>query len=732
MDTYQSFRDKAADAANAEQPQEGLDRPDFAGRGLQESSTFATKLAAEIDRRVLLRGVASLPVLTVAAGGAASLLAGESALAENLPRKLNPDRLPLTFQPVGETTEDVITVPQDYYSRVLIRWGDPLFEYVEPFDLENQSGRDQALRFGFNCDMVMGFPLRRIRRRTASYILAVNHEYTDGRLMFPDYPDGSDPDAVPTRNHVETEWAAHGISLVQMNLRGRNWVYSNRSPYNRRLTATSEYLLTGPAAGNPRLVTPADPTGTVVRGTLNNCAGGRTPWGTYLSCEENIDQYFANRSQITDPIILSDHTDYTISEGMTGRRWELYDPRFDVSTPEGIHEPYRFGWVVEVDPYNPQDIPKKRTALGRFKHEGCQVVRALDEQVVAYSGDDSRFEYVYKFVSSGRFDPTNPRGAANRDLLDAGTLYAARFNEDGTGQWLALDLDHPDTGPILRNATYMDADGNAAAPRFPSQAEVLINARRAGDAVQATPMDRPEDIEALKDDELRGNGMVYVNLTNNTQRTDDGGSTTPPPPGSRPNIRVTNAANPRAPNPAGHIIEISEDGGDNAATSFRWRIFLLAGDPQNPSFANPEDGEPQNVDVQGTFDGSRFACPDNMTIDEGFNLWLTTDGNPDVFPCNDQIIAVQAHTPPDHPVVALRFAVGPKGAELSGPLLTEDGDSFLFAVQHPGEGGALLGPDQVSNWPDRDFPKPSVVVVRRNDGGQIGGRIGRRSDKDWK
>lgn len=701
---------------------EGLDRPDLAARGLTPEDTFAARLSGDIGRRVLLQGAASLPILTMAAGGVAAALVPGEAAAENLPGSLNPPRLPLAFKAIRESTEDRVVVPEGYRSKVVLRWGDSLVAERGRFDVYNQSAADQSQRFGFNCDMVQGFPLAQTRGRTTSYILAVNHEYTDGTLMFPDYPDGSDPEAVPTRNHVEVEWAAHGVSLVRIDLRGQDWVYDKKSPYNRRITATTPMDVTGPAAGNARLRTPADPTGTRVLGTLNNCAGGRTPWGTYLTCEENFDQYFANRTLIQDPVTLTDHTDYTVSGGFSGRRWELYDPRFDVSLPEGVNEPYRFGWVVEIDPYDASSTPKKRTALGRFKHEGCQVVRARDERVVAYSGDDSRFEYVYKFVSAGRFDPADPRGAANRELLDSGTLHVARFNEDGTGEWLALDLDDPVTGPQLRAATYFDAAGNASTPRFPTQAEVLILARRAGDVVGATPMDRPEDIEALKDDQLRGNGVVYVNLTNNTQRVDDGGSTTPPPPGSRPNNRVPNAANPRAPNPAGHVIEIREAGDDNAATSFRWRILLLAGDPDNPAYPNPEDGEAQNTDTRGTFLGSRFACPDNMTVDRGFNLWLTTDGNPDVFPCNDQIVAVQGGTPERNPVYALRFAVGPKGCEISGPLLTEDGQTLFFAVQHPGEGGSLLGEDQVSTWPDGDFPKPSVVAVRRRDGGRVGGR----------
>lgn len=356
----------------------------------------------------------------------------------------------------------------------------------------------------------------------------MNHEYTDPRRMF-----GHDPEGQPTRENVDTELAAHGGSVVEVR-RGADgsWSVLRSAPFNRRVTGETLCLITGPAAGHEWLRTREDPTGTRVRGTLNNCAGGKTLWGTVLTCEENFHVYFANAGSLApDDPRTRVHARYGIPRGASPRRWEIHHKRFDVS--QEPNEPFRFGWVVEVDPSDPTSVPRKRTALGRFRHEGATVVVSRDGQVVVYSGDDDRFEYVYKFVSRERYRPGDR--SQNLTLLDEGTLFVARFHPDGTGAWLPLVFG---SGPLTPE------NG------FHSQAEVLLNTRGAADSLGPTKMDRPEDIEANP-----VTVAVYVVCTNNTQRTPE----------------QVDAANPRPRNRHGHVLEIFEEGGDHAATQFRWR-----------------------------------------------------------------------------------------------------------------------------------------------------------------
>ncbi len=680
-----------------------IDRDNLEERGIGADKTFDKVLEASVGRRHFLRGSAATAAATAALSAPGIFLTGSEAEASTVA---------LSFTSVGEDAGDRFVVPQGYEANVLIRWGDPLFPGMAPFDPNSQSAADQARRFGFNCDMVAVFPERygapaKIGRLPyPSYIMCVNHEYTSGPQMFPNY--------TQSEQQVLTEIEAHGVSVLNARVLNGRWSYDVTSPFNRRLTGSTPMQITGPAAGHAKLRTPADPTGTRVLGTLNNCAGGFTPWGTYLTAEENFDQYFANRSRITDARVALDHQDYTIPSGNSARRWENVVARFDCGRPEGVNEPYRFGWMVEVDPYDPTSMPKKRTSMGRFKHEAATIALTRgSNRVTAYSGCDTTFEYVYKFVSTGTYNATNR--AANMDLLDAGTLYVARFNADGTGVWLPLDLNDPVSGPLLAASTYPDGTR-----RFQTQADVMINTRRAGDALGATPMDRPEDLEAPVDMDFYGNGKMFIVLTNNSGRQ-AATSTANVTSGARAGVgraipARADAANPRGPNRTGHIIEVTEARNDHTATSFTWRIFLLAGDPAAAATAV------DNVRLNGasSFTGDRFGSPDNIAFDIGGNMWIATDGTPNSYPFNDGLYAAPLSVPAGQPVPVKRFLTVPAGAECCGPLLTPDNSSLFIAVQHPGEDVSGVFTNTQSKWPDGEYPRPSVVAVRRTDGGRIG------------
>jgi uncharacterized protein len=484
---------------------------------------------------------------------------------------------------------------------------------------------------------------------------------------------------------VAKSQAAHGVSVVEVTLAGDRWTVVRPSSYARRVTGRTPIRLDGPAAGHPRLRTADDPTGTVVLGTLNNCAHGVTPWGTYLTCEENFNGYFVNRTgdaaAATDTekaALLAGQKRYGIGPTGFGYRWHEHDPRFDASLHP--NEPHRFGWVVEIDPFDPRSQPVKHTALGRVKHEGAAVTLAHDQRVVVYMGDDERNEYIYKFVSEGRYDPADP--AANRRLLERGTLYVARFDAGGSGRWR----------PLIQGTSGLDA-----AAGFASQADVLINARSAADRVGATKMDRPEWIAIHPK-----TGEAYCTLTNNTQRGTDKGP-------------VVDAANPRANNVFGHIIRWRDQGGDAAAERFQWDVFVLCGDPASPDPAK-----------RGTVKGDIFGSPDGLWIDHRGVLWIQTDvstsvlNKDDYAPMgNNQMLAADLATGEIR-----RFLTGPRGCEITGVIGTPDGRSLFVNAQHPGETPSERSdpakPTAISGWPDGGRPRSATVVIRRQDGGLIG------------
>jgi secreted PhoX family phosphatase len=630
-----------------------------------------------IRRRSLLKGAGALGVGLVVSGG---LNGTADAAPTRGSGRDHPGgwwywgRRGIDFDPIEPSSDDEVIVADGYEHDVLLKWGDPLFPGAPAFDLNNQTRATQEVQFGFNCDFIGYFPLRNdFSWRNDKALLCVNHEYTTGGDMFPGYSS-----AEPTADQVDAELAAHGMTVAEIRERRGRWRFDQQSSLNRRITGFTPIEIAGPLRGHELLQTGEDPTGTEVLGMFNNCAGGKTPWGTVLTCEENFDQYFANYAEDG----LSDRI--PANSGESGRKWERYYDRFDLAKEP--REYNRFGYVVEIDPYDPDFTPRKRTALGRFKHEGASAVLARDHRAVVYSGDDARFEYIYKFISEGTYNGRNRE--ANFDLLDTGTLYVARFNDDGTGEWVALAGD----------------------------AESIIDTRGSADAVGATKMDRPEDIEVNKK-----TGKVYVALTNNDRRAevaDEAGEV---------------AANPRLHNAWGHIIEMTEDGNDPGSLSFAWEIFVLCGDPAqqggitdladlatDPS-STEEDDFPDAAYFAG-FDPSQvspIAAPDNLVSDSQGNLWVATDGQPgkEFFGQNDGVFAIP--TTGDDRGWCRQFLSGIPGGEVCGPELSNDERTFFCGIQHPGDGGGL--PNTISSWPDgNEPPKPSVIAVRHSRGRSIG------------
>jgi hypothetical protein len=553
----------------------------------------------------------------------------------------------LGFTPIAPSSEDLLRVPPEYEARVLFRWGDPVGAAagMPPFRMDaSNSAADQALQAGMHHDGMHYFPLH----GSAHGLLAMNHEYLDEGLLF--------PDGMRTWSAEKVAKAQHsvGVSVIEVRLEGPEWQLVRPSRFARRITARTPCGIAGPAAGHALMRTAADASGRVVLGTYNGCAHGWTPWGTYLTCEENWHNQFVAGGPVSP-----DQQRYRISARGRGYRWEEHDERFDAA--KHPNEANRFGWVVEIDPYDPDSIPVKRTALGRFKHEGAACSVGADGRLAFYMGDDEAFEYIYKFVTANPWVPGNRE--INRNLLDQGTLYAARFNADGTGVWLPL------TGP--------------------DQGAVLVRTRQAADAAGATRMDRGEWI--VPHPVTR---EVFAALTNSSGR------------------KAVEPGSPRAPNRFGHILRWREEGGDVAATRFRWEVFALAG----PEGSNGIKGD-------------AFACPDGLWIDALGTLWVQTDVSTTALGRgefaslgNNQMLAVDPELR-----VFRRFLTGPRGCEVTGFHTTPDNRTAFVNIQHPGETpGARSNPENpgaFSNWPDyqpNGRPRSATVVIRRRDGGQIG------------
>ncbi|MFF3908280.1 PhoX family protein [Streptomyces sp. NPDC001848] len=635
-------------------------------------------ITGALSRRSALRAAA---VVTVAAATGTATLAATAPRAEAAAAARTDAARGLRFTPVAPNTADAVTVPDGYRQNVVIRWGDPILRGAPAFDPEHQTAAAQAGQFGYNNDFLALLPLPGERGRQ---LLVANHEYTDEVIMFRGY----DPEH-PTREQVEVAWAAHGLSavVVEEDARTGRLTAVPRHSLNRRVTATTEFRLTGPAAGSELLQTSADPSGRKVLGTLNNCSGGTTPWGTTLHGEENFNQYFANGSRATDKR-------YGIGAGATERKWERFDERFDIAQePNEVH---RFGYVVEFDPYDPTSTPRKHTALGRFKHEAATVRLTEDGRPVVYSGDDERFDYFYKFVGSKRMRHGNSRAVRehNLSLLDEGTLYVARLTGDSPASEIDGSGKLPGDGEFDGSGTWIPlatatAHGAVSHVEGMTAEEVFVFTRLAGDKVGATKMDRPEDIQPSPH-----TGKVYVVLTNNSNRGKAGHA-------------AADEANPRTANKHGHILELTERRNRPDSTTFAWSLFLVAGDPADPStyFA----GFPKER-------VSPISCPDNVAFDPHGNLWIATDGNQ--LGSHDGLFGVA--TSGDRRGELKQFLTVPTGAETCGPIVQDR--RVVVAVQHPGEVDGATVEKPAGTWPDGPgkIVRPAVVAVWRADGRNIG------------
>jgi hypothetical protein len=637
---------------------------------------FGDIVNARFSRRAVLGGAMGMTAMaSLAASPLALLVPRREARAADTPS-------PFRFTEIQHGIDETHHVAPGYHADILIRWGDPVEKGAPAFDPYQQSAAAQSKQFGYNNDYVGFIPLPFGSGNADHGLLCVNHEYTDEEVMFPGFGKYDDAHSGVTKAITEIEMACNGGSIIEIKKVDGKWQVVADSQYARRINALNTGItLAGPAASHARLKTSADPTGTRVIGTFNNCAGGITPWGTYLMAEENFNGYFwGNLAGHPESV---NYSRYGVPENRYA--WGKFHRRFDIHAEP--NEANRFGWIVEVDPLSPGSTPVKRTALGRFKHEGAGIVVNKDGRVVVYSGDDQRFEYVYKFVSEGRYDPANRK--ENAGLLDEGTLYVARFNADGTLDWLPLAFGNggltPDNG-------------------FHSQADVLIETRRAADLLGATPMDRPEDIEPNPK-----SNRVYIMLTNNAKRTPE----------------QLDAVNDRAGNIWGQLVELTPKNGDHGATVGNWGLLIKAGDPADPTVAalyNP-----------ATSRNGWFACPDNCAVDNAGRLWVTTDQGSAwklASGSADGVWAVECDG--ELRGTGRMFFRVPVGAEMCGPCFTPDDRTLFLAVQHPATDGVKDYPgfersstfeDPATRWPDFDPkmpPRPSVVVVTKDDGNVIG------------
>jgi secreted PhoX family phosphatase len=614
-----------------------------------------------IERRLSRRGA----ILSLAGVGAATAFSnpfGGSAQAQTA----GPSTL--TFKELAHTLDTDQHVSDGYDIQVLIRWGDPIIPGAPAFDPAKLTAAAQEKLFGYNNDYLGLHPLPAGSRSGDRFLMVVNHEYLNPELMFAGLGGGRDAALKTSKNQVDVEMAAVGGAVIEIAREGNGWKVVPDSKYARRITATTPMEISGPAAGNDRLKTSADPAGTKVLGTFGNCAGGGTPWGTWLTCEENFNFYFGG-----DPAKLADAAlAKRYGVGRATNAWSQHVDRFNFDKEP--NEPNRFGWVVEIDPYEPASPPIKRTSLGRFKHEGCTYALAKDNRVVLYSGDDERFEYVYRFVTSKPWNP-NDR-AANKNLLDEGTLSVARFNADGKVEWL----------PLVQGQGPLTAENG-----FASQADVLIKTRMAADLLKPTPMDRPEDIETNP-----VNGRVYVVLTNNGLRKTD----------------QVDKANPRVTNDHGHILEVTPKDGDHAAAEGAWSIFLLAGKPGQDAGARYH---------RATSDNGWLSCPDNIAFDSKGRIWIVTDGAPTAAGVADGVYG--ADTTGFGRALTRCFYQAPTGAEVCGPIFSPDDGTLFLSIQHPGEDRGSSFEKPSTRWPDfKDGmpPRPAIVAITRRGGGPIG------------
>ena len=639
---------------------------------LSHNEHFQSVVQRAVSRRgfLLKTGVGAAAVaflsagLTGCGGGDDAPASGGSSDAELL-----------GFTGIAISTDDAVSVAPGYTATVFAPWGTPLFSSGAGSTWAGDASEDaaaQARQMGDNHDGIHYFA---ISGSSEEGLLVMNHEYTNTQYLF-----NADGGAVNSLDDANKDLNAHGVSVVHIKRTAGVWAIVTDSSYNRRITGNTLMQLTGPAAGDALLQTTADPTGTAVFGTLNNCGNGWTPWGTYLTCEENFNQYFGTTNTASPGALRNtNQTRYGLDNNGTSRKYEEYFDRFDWQKEP--NEANRFGWIVEIDPFDPTSTPKKRTALARIKHENAAYAIAADGRVVIYMGDDQANDYIYKFVSTGTYVEGNL--VNNRNLLDSGTLYVAKFAAGtasgdmmGTGEWLPMTTSNP------------------ALSAYASQAEILVNTRLAADMLGATPMDSPEWVSVHPQTQ-----EVYVTLTNNSGRA----------------LANVDDANPRAANRYGQIVRWREAGGNPTALTFEWDLFVLAG---NPTVYSATDADPQtalkagssNVTVDNTFNS-----PDGLGFDATGRLWIQTDGSYSntgdyAGQGNNQMLCADPTTKEIR-----RFFVGPKECEVTGLTFTPDSKTLFINIQHPGEGGN-------SHWPQGGtaLPRSATVIITKDDGGVIG------------
>ena len=711
------------------------------GTNASSNPAFQSVLNARLSRRSLLKGSFSL----AATSFFGTVMAGCGSDAEVQ------KALQLNFPAVAKGTADVVAVPPGHTASVLFRLGDPLAAGVPAYRNDGtDAAATYAQRAGDHHDGIHYFGLGvsgYSSNASDRGLLVMNHEAISPLFLHPTGPTIVSG-ARTAAEEVLKEMYVHGISVVEVNRSANGaWTYKQDSAYNRRVHTLTDTILSGPAAKTPYMVTKHSPDGSRTRGTINNCAHGYTPWGTYIGCEENYAGYFRRITATDNPNRTAKELTSFARNGVSGNGRELW-ATVAGPDPEGIYarwnamklgasadgsDDYRnvantYGWNVEVDPFNPTSMPRKRTAMGRFAHEGSWLGPVRPGQpLVWYMGDDSRGEYVYKYVSNANWDPADAnRGLAAGDkYLDDGKLYVAKFNADGSGQWLELRLGI--NGITAANAAYAFAD----------QADVLINARLAADAAGATKMDRPEwgAVNPL-------NGDVYMSMTNNSS--------------SVRTLAATDAANPRfyndqrttgqdqRGNPNGHIIRWAETGGGNAATTFSWDIFLFG------ARAAVTDA---NVNISGLTAANDFSSPDGLWFDSKGILWIQTDDGAYTDVTNCMMLACVPGKVGDGSTRTIvntdgtntksvttkvgaqlteanlrRFLVGPKDCEITGITETPDGKTLFVNIQHPGEDTSaanFLAGNYTSNWPDGPGrrPRSATIVITRSDGKPVGGEV---------
>ncbi len=618
---------------------------------------------SDIDR-IIAQRYSRRDVLKLAAGLGGAALYPAFAASEVLASNGGAAGTTLTFPEVKRGADENLEVAEGYRAEVLIRWGDPLLAGSESFDPLHQTAAAQSRQFGCNNDYVGFIPFPGQEHRARALLFA-NHEFTQSTLMFPGSPRPKDL----SKEQIDIEIAAQGASVVELEQVAQRWRVCRNSAFSRRITPWTPMRLDGPAAGSARLQSPYSKSGHASLGTYANCGGGLTPWGTVLSAEENFNFYFYGASR--DRIEAENHR--RLGTPVTGNpryHWGRFYERWNL----GVHpnEPLHVGWIVEIDPFNPDSVPVKHTALGRFKHEACSLHINRDGRLVAYMGDDQYFEYVYRYVSTGRFRPDDR--ANNRLLLNEGVLFVAEFRDNGSLVWHPLEYGR---GPLTeRNG-------------FRSQADVLIDTRKAADLVGATPMDRPEDVEVNP-----VSGEVFVMLTKNGERS----------------AGRVDRANPRANNTAGHILTLKAPDNDHTQREFHWDLFLLAGNPDDRGMAS---SYPERTSRAGWLQN-----PDNCTFDREGRLWIATDGNRGPGEC-DGVWACD--TEGRGRAICRRFIRMPYGAEAAGPCFSPDNRTFFASVQHCAEGSSFDHPS--TRWPDfkSDLPpRPAIIAVYRDDHGLIG------------